>query len=99
MPTSRRSGQRRDVPETGTKQCRDVGYQRRDVPETAKNQRRDVEISRCDVPESVKFNVATLQSHVATFQRRVKLTSRRYREGFKKICTLSSPCLRDSPHL
>ena len=26
MPTSRRSGQRRDVPETGTKKRRDVGY-------------------------------------------------------------------------
>ena len=67
MPTSRRSGQRRDVPETGTKQRCDVGYQRRDVPETANNQRRDVEISRRDVPENVKFNVATLKSHVATF--------------------------------
>ena len=68
MPTSRRSGQRRDVPETGTKQHRDVGYQRCDVPETTKNQRRDVEISRRDVPESVKFNVVTLEINVATFQ-------------------------------
>ena len=49
MPTSRRSGKRRDVPESVTKerrdvgyQRRDVGYQRRDVTETAKNQSRDV---------------------------------------------------------
>ena len=34
--TSRRSGQRHDVPATGTKQRRVVGYQRRDVLETAK---------------------------------------------------------------
>ena len=51
MPTSRRSGQRRDVPESVTKQRRDVGYQRRDVTESAKNQHRDVDISRRDVPE------------------------------------------------
>ena len=51
MSTSRRSGQRRDVPESVTKQCRDVGYQRRDVTETAKNQRRDVDISRREVLE------------------------------------------------
>ena len=36
MPTSRRSGQRRDVPDIGTKQRRDVGYQRRDVLEMFK---------------------------------------------------------------
>ena len=42
MPTSRRSGQRSNVPESVTKQHHDVGYQRRDVIETAKNQRRDV---------------------------------------------------------
>ena len=54
MPTSRRSGQRRDVPESVTKQ-------RRDVIETANNQRRDVGISRRDVPEGVKINVATFQ--------------------------------------
>ena len=51
MPTSRRSGKRRDVPESVTKQRRDVGYQRRDVTENAKNQRRDVDVSRRDVPE------------------------------------------------
>ena len=77
MPTSRRSGKRRDVPENVTKQRRDVGEQRRDVLETANNQRRDVGCSRRDVPEMVKINVATLESHVATFQRRLKLTSRR----------------------
>ena len=49
MPTSRRSGKCRDVPESVTKQRRDVGYQRRDVIETAKNQRRDVDVSRRDV--------------------------------------------------
>ena len=49
--TSRRSGQRRDVTESGTKQRRGVGYQRRDVIENAKNQRRDVDVSRRDVPE------------------------------------------------
>ena len=82
MPTSRRSGQRRGVPESVTKQRRDVGYQHRDVPETAENPRRDV-------PETLKIDVATLGINVATFQRRVKLTSRRwistsrrYREGF-----------------
>ena len=78
MPTSRRSGKRRDVPESVTKQRRDVGYQRRDVietannqrrdvTETANNQRRDVGISRRDVPEGLKINVATLEIHVATF--------------------------------
>ena len=51
MPTSRRSGQCRDVPESVTKQRRDVGYQRRNVTETVKNQRRNVDISRHDVPE------------------------------------------------
>ena len=60
----------RDVPESVTKQRRDVGYQRRDVTETVKNQRRDVGNPRRDVPETLKINVAT-------FQRRVKLTSRR----------------------
>ena len=40
MPTSRRLGQRCDVPESVTKQRRDVGYQRRDV-----------DISRRDIPE------------------------------------------------
>ena len=70
-PTSRHSGQRRDVTEGGTKQRRDVEYQRRDVPETYKNPRRDV-------PETLKINVTTFESHVAKFQRRVKLTSRRW---------------------
>ena len=59
-PTSRRSGQRRDVTESGTKRHRDVGYQRRDVTETHKNSRRDVDYSRRDVPESIKIDVATL---------------------------------------
>ena len=62
-------GQRRDVSEIGTKQRRDVEYQRRDVPETYKNPRRDVDISRRDVSERYKINVATLGTHVATFQR------------------------------
>ena len=75
MPTSRRSGQRRDVPESVTKQRRDVGYQRRDVPETAENPRRDVEISCRNVPEGLKINVATLEFHIATFQRHSKSTS------------------------
>ena len=61
-------GQRRDIPENDTKQRRDVGYQRRDVPETYKNPRRDVDISHRDVPERFKINVATLGTHVATFQ-------------------------------
>ena len=47
-----------------------LGYQRRDVPETAENPRRDV-------PEGLKINVATLEFHVATFQRHSKSTSRR----------------------
>ena len=81
MPTSRRSGKHRDVPESVTKQRRDVGYQRRDVPETAENPRRDVEISRRDVPEGLKINVAMLEFHVVTFQRHSKSTSRRSREG------------------
>ena len=52
-------------------------FQRRDVPENVKNQRRDVGYQRRDVPEAFKIDVAMLESHVATFQRRVKLTSRR----------------------
>ena len=78
MPTLRRSEQRRNVSESVTKQRRDVGYQRCDVLETAENPRRDVKISRRDVPEGLKINVATLEFHVATFQRRSKLTSRRW---------------------
>ena len=68
-PTLRRSVQRRDAPENGTKQRRDVGCKRRDVPETYKNPRRNVDISRRDVAERFKINVATLRTHVATFQR------------------------------
>ena len=37
----------------------------------AQNQRRDVNIQRRDVTEKGKINVATLRSHVATFQKRV----------------------------
>ena len=80
FPTSRRSGQRRDVSENSDKQRRDVGYQRRDVgyqrrdvPERCKNQRRDVKSSRCDVPEEFKIDIATLESHIATLQRRLKM--------------------------
>ena len=51
-------------------QRRDVDIQRRDVLENGKNQRRDIGIARRDVLEEFKINVAT-------FQRRVKLTSRR----------------------
>ena len=58
--------QRRDVPENVKNQRRDVGYQRRDVG-----------YQRHDVPEAFKINVTTLESHVVTFQRRVKLKSRR----------------------
>ena len=36
LPTSRRSGQRHDVPKDGNNQRRDVGYQRRDVLEGCK---------------------------------------------------------------
>ena len=64
MPTSRRSGQRRDVPESVTNQRRDVGYQRHDVPE-------GLQINVA----TLEIHVATFISHVATFQRRVKLTS------------------------
>ena len=60
--TSQRSVQRCDAPENGTKQ-------RRDVPETYKNPLCDVDISRRDVAERFKINVATLRTHVATFQR------------------------------
>ena len=70
--------QRRDVPEDITKQRHDVAYQRRDVPETANNQRRDVDNSHHNVPKALKINVATLQSHVTTCQRSVKMTSRRW---------------------
>ena len=52
-----------------TKQRHDVGYQRRDVPETTENPRRDVDIACRDVLERFKINVATLGTHVATFQR------------------------------
>ena len=73
--TSRRSGQRRDVTESGIKQHRDVEYQRRDVIETHKNPRRDVDYSRRDVPEGIKIDVATLGIHIATLQRQLKSTS------------------------
>ena len=72
-PTSRRSWQRRDVTESGTKRRRDVEDQRRDVPETHKNSRCDVDYSRRDVPEGIKINVATLRSNVATLQRRLPI--------------------------
>ena len=83
-PTSRRSGLRRDVPENGTKQRRDVGCQRRDVAERFKNQRRDVDNSRRDVPEGVKINIATLKIHVATLQRHSKSTSRRWKSTSRR---------------
>ena len=78
-PTSRRSWQRRDVTESGTKRRRDVEDQRRDVPETHKNSSRDVDYSRRDVPEGIKIDVATLEIHIATLQRQLKMTSRRWK--------------------
>ena len=63
---------RRSIEESS--QCRDVGIQRHDVPESGKNQCRDV-------PERCKTNVAMLRSHVMTFQRGLKPTSRRSEEG------------------
>ena len=53
-PTSRRSGQRRDVTESGTKQRHDVGNPRCDVTESGIKQSRDVEYQRRDVPETHK---------------------------------------------
>ena len=72
-----KTGQRRDVTESGFKQRRDVRYQRRDVPKTHKISCRDVDYSRRDVPEGTKTDVATLEIHVATLQRNLKSTSRR----------------------
>ena len=69
--------QRRDVPKDVSKQRRDVAHQRHNVPETANNQRRDVGFSRRDVLEMFIINVATCITHVATFQRHSKSTSRR----------------------
>ena len=83
-PTSRRSGQRRDVTESRTKRRRDVGDQRRDVPEIHKNSRRDVDYSRRDVPEGIKIDVVTLEIHVATLQRPLKLTSRRWKSTLQR---------------
>ena len=83
FPTSQRSIQCRDVPENVKNQRRDVDNQR-SVKSTSRrwistsrrsrgiqNQRRDVGYQRRDVPEKGKIDVAT-------FQRRVKLTSRRF---------------------
>ena len=78
MPTSRRSGQRRYVPESVTNQRRDVGYQRRDVPEGS------------------QINVATLEIHVATFQRGVNSTSRRSRDTQNQRHDIGNP-RRDVP--
>ena len=68
--TSRRSGKRRDVPESSENQRRDVGISRRDVPESVK-----INVA------TLEINVATFQrsskSNVAMFQRGVKMTSRR----------------------
>ena len=47
----------------------------RDALESGTKQRRDVGYQHRDVPESVKFNVATLEINVATFQRHSKSTS------------------------
>ena len=69
-PTSRSSGKRHDVTESGTKRRRDVEYQRRDVTETHKNSRRDVDYSRRDVQEGIKIDVATLQRHLKSMSRR-----------------------------
>ena len=80
MPTSRRSGKRRDVPESVTNQRRDVGYQRRNVTENSNNQRRDVRISRRDVLGLQINVVATFQRHSKSTSRRSNLTSQRSRE-------------------
>ena len=79
-PTSRNSGQRCNVTESGTKRRRDVGYQRRDVTEAHKNSRRDVDYSCRDVPESIQIDVATFQKVYKLTSRRCKSTSRRSRE-------------------
>ena len=50
FPTSRRSIQRRDVPENVKNQRREVGYQRRDIPEVFK-----INVATLDI------NVATFQ--------------------------------------
>ena len=71
--TSRRyneeGGQRRNVPENGTKQRRDVGCQRRDVPETYKIHVVMLISHVTTFQRGSKFNVATLITHIATFQR------------------------------
>ena len=85
FPTSRRSEQRRDVPEDSNNQRRDVEYQRRDIPGRCK-------INVATFQRMVEINVATLNINVATFQRMVKInvamlninvTSRRSREWLK----------------
>ena len=80
FPTSRRSGQRRDVPEDCNNQRRDVEYQRHDVPERCKINVATLDINVATFKRMVKINVATLNINVATFQRVSKSTSRRSRE-------------------
>ena len=71
-------------------QRRDIKISRRDVPESVKNRRRDVGYQRRDVPEVFKTNIATLESHVGTFQRGVKLTSRRCDVATLQRCDVES---------
>ena len=70
------------------KGCARVGQKMKGLLSLKHVQRRDVRAQRYDVPEGeagnvvtwqrgYKSNVATLRSNVATFQRGIKLTSRR----------------------
>ena len=70
FPTSRRSGQRRDVPE-------DSNNQRRDVPERCKINVATLDINVATFQRMVKIDVATLDINVATFIANVATFQRR----------------------
>ena len=62
FPTSRHSGQLRDVPE-------DINNQRHDVPERCKINVATLDINVTTFQRMVKINIASLNINVATFQR------------------------------
>ena len=85
MPTSRRSGKRRDV------RGNVATFQR-----VLLNNVATLDINVATLQRLLKINVATLMSHVKTFQRVEKSTSRRSKELKNQRRDVGNPC-RDVP--
>ena len=68
-PTSRRSGQRRDVTKSWTKRRRDVWSNVVTLQRVGLNDVATLSINVATLQRLIKIHVATLITHVATFQR------------------------------